>query len=120
MTKGRMLNLVVIAALIVPLVLVSGCAAVGGAEGESNFPTLLIFMALIFGIFYFISIRPQRKRQKQHQQLIDEIKRGDRVVTAGGIHGQVESISEESIVIKVESGATLRMVKNSVALKEEK
>ncbi|MBA7695468.1 hypothetical protein ES703_104096 [subsurface metagenome] len=61
----------------------------------------------------------QRKRQKEHQQLIEELKRGDRVITAGGVYGVIETVSEDSVVIKVESGATMRVAKNSVALKRE-
>ena len=82
--------------------------------------TIIVFLVLIFGIFYFLLIRPQRKRQKEHEQLVRELQRGDSVLTAGGIFGVVESISEESVVIKVESGATLRVAKGSVALKREK
>ena len=70
-------------------------------------------------IFYFLLIRPQRKRQKQQQQLMEELKRGDKVITAGGIYGVIESVSEDSIIIKVESGATMRVSKSSVALKRD-
>jgi len=69
---------------------------------------------------YSVLIRPQRKRQKEHQHLIQELKRGDRVVTAGGIYGAIESISDDSVVIKVESGATMRVAKGSVSLKRER
>jgi len=71
-------------------------------------------------MFYFLMIRPQRKRQKEQQQMIEELKRGDRVVTAGGIYGVIETVSEDSVVIKVESGATMRVALGSVALKREK
>ena len=81
---------------------------------------MAVFLVLIFGLFYFLFIRPQRKRQKEHQQLVGELKRGDNVVTAGGIYGVVESISEDSIVVKVESGTTIRVAKASVALKRER
>jgi len=81
---------------------------------------LIVFLVLIFGLFYFLFIRPQRKRQKEHQQLVQELKRGDNVVTAGGVYGVIENISEDSVVIKVESGATLRVAKGSVALKRER
>ncbi len=81
---------------------------------------LIVFLVVIFGLFYFLFIRPQRKRQKEHQQLVEELKRGDNVLTAGGIYGVIESISDDSIVVKVESGATIRVAKNSVALKRER
>jgi preprotein translocase subunit YajC len=63
-------------------------------------------------------VRPQRRRQKEHQELVAELKRGDKVITAGGIYGVVESLSEDSIVVRVESGATIRVASGSVALKQ--
>jgi len=105
--------------LLLTLVSIGGCVPPEGAEGEFDW-TWVIFLVLIFGIFYFLFIRPQRKRQKEHQQLVEELKRGDNVITAGGIYGVIESVSEESIVIKVESGTTIRVARNSVALKRER
>ncbi len=120
MRKNRILNSASIAGLVLTLALISGCAAppAGGEEGTSMLP-LLLMMALLFGVFYFIMIRPQRKRQKQHQQMMIDLKKGDKVVTAGGIYGVVESISEDNVVIKVESGATLRVLRQSVALRQQ-
>ena len=80
---------------------------------------MLLFLALLFAMFYFLIIRPQRKRQKEHQELLDSIKRGDKVITIGGIYGQIESISEDGIVIKVESGATMRLIRSGIAGKQE-
>ena len=86
----------------------------------SNIVPLILFLVLIFGMMYFFSIRPQRRRQKEHQQLVEQLKRGDKVITAGGIYGVIESISEDSVIIKVESGATMRVAKGSVSLKRER
>jgi len=80
---------------------------------------MFVFLALLFAMFYFLIIRPQRKRQKEHQGLLDSLKRGDKVITIGGIYGQVDTISEDSIVIKVESGATIRLLKGGIAAKQE-
>ncbi|OGO06212.1 MAG: preprotein translocase subunit YajC [Chloroflexi bacterium RBG_13_56_8b] len=80
---------------------------------------MIVFLVLIFAMFYFLMIRPQRKRQKEHQKMMEELKRGDRVITAGGIYGVIESVSEDSVVIKVESGTTLRLAKSSVAVIRE-
>ena len=124
MNKSKILTLALIAGLLITvLVFIGGCYPTEApAEGEGGFGnwTLIIFLVLIFAMFYFLMIRPQRRRQKEHQQLIEELKRGDRVVTAGGIYGVIESVSEDSVVIKVESGATMRVAKGSVALKREK
>ena len=120
MKKNRILNSASIAGLILTLALISGCATppAEGEEGTSMLP-LLLFMALLFGIFYFIMIRPQRKRQKEHQQMTMELKKGDKVITTGGIYGVVESISDDNVVIKVESGVTLRVLRQSVALRQQ-
>ncbi len=120
MGKNRKLNLGLVILLLLTLVSISGCVP-SGEESAAGFDWMLIvFLVVLFVLFYFLFIRPQRKRQKEHQQLVQELKRGDNVITAGGIYGVVESISEDSIVIKVESGATIRVAKDSVALKRER
>ena len=119
MEKTKILNTGLIGGLLTSIVFISGCYP-ADAEGETSIWPMLIFVALFFALMYFVMIRPQRKRQKEHQQLIDELKRGDRVVTAGGIHGTIESISEDSVIMKVESGATMRVAKGSVSLKQER
>ena len=121
MGKDKMLSLGLIVALIVTLLFMGGCVPAGEpGEPTGGFDwTIIIFLVLIFGLFYLVLIRPQRKRQKQHQQLVEELKRGDRIITAGGIHGVIESVSEDSILMRVESGATMRVAKSSVALKQD-
>ena len=117
-----MLNLrLMVGFLITLLVFIGGCvpAPEGGEEGGFDW-TIIIFLVLIFGVFYFLIIRPQRRRQKQHDELMLELKRGDKVITTGGIYGVVESLSDDSIVIKIESGATLRVARSSVAGQREK
>ena len=120
MGKNRKLNLGLVILLLLTLVSISGCVP-SGEESAAGFDWMLIvFLVVLFALFYFLFIRPQRKRQREHQQLVQELKRGDNVITAGGIYGVVENISEDSIVIKVESGATIRVAKDSVALKRER
>ena len=115
-----MLNLGLIGGLLISLVFVAGCIPTEDGEAAGFDPTIIIFLVLIFGVMYFLMIRPQRKRQKEHEQLVEELRKGDRVITAGGIHGVVESLSEDSIVLKIESGATMRVSRSSVVNKEEK
>jgi len=118
MEKIKRSKLGLIVGLLLGVVFTGGCIPEGADEGTSTI-YMIVFLVLIFGLMYFLMIRPQRKRQKEHQELIQELKRGDKVITAGGIYGVIESTSEDSIVIKVESGATMRVAKNSVALKRE-
>ncbi len=120
MTKNKMLNLGLVVLLFLALVSLGGCVP-AGEQVEGGFDwTIIIFLVFIGGIFYFLLIRPQRKRQKQHQSLMQELKNGDRVITAGGIYGRIESLSEDSAVLKIESGATIRIARGSVIGKQEK
>jgi preprotein translocase subunit YajC len=75
---------------------------------------IIVFLVVIGLLFYFFMIRPQRKRQKEHEELVGQLRGGERVITAGGIYGQVESVSQDSVILKVESGATIRVAKGSV------
>ena len=122
MKRNKILKLGLIAGLLITLVSIGGCFPTEtpeGGEGGFNW-SIIIFLILIFGVMYFLMIRPQRKRQKQHEQLVEELRRGDRVVTAGGIHGVVESLGEDSVVLKIESGATMRVTRSSVVSRREK
>ena len=76
---------------------------------------IVIFLVVIFGIFYFFTIRPQKKRRQEHEALKSGLQKGDRVITAGGIYGQIESVSQDDVVLKIESGATMRVAKSSIA-----
>ena len=120
MKRSKILSLALIVAVLATVALLGGCYP-ADAEGGGTTSTIymIVFLVLIFAMFYFLMIRPQRKRQKEHQQMMEELRKGDRVITAGGIYGVIENVSEDSIVIKVESGATLRLAKGSVALKRE-
>ena len=118
MEKNKMLNLGLIAGLLISLVFVAGCVPTG-AEGGFD-PSIIIILVLFIGMIYFLMIRPQRKRQKEHQELMQELRKGDRVVTAGGVYGQIENLSEDSVVLKVESGATMRVTRGSIAGKRSK
>ena len=65
---------------------------------------MLIFLVAIFAIMYFLMIRPRQKQQKQHEAMMQELRAGDRVIIAGGIYGQIESLGEDTAIVKIESG----------------
>ena len=108
--------------LITVLVFIGGCvpADTGGEEGGTSIMPMIIFLIVIFGLFYFVMIRPQRRKQKEHEMMVQELQKGDRVITSGGIYGTIESLSEDSIVLKVESGTTIRVARGSVVGRREK
>ncbi|HEX6221140.1 MAG TPA: preprotein translocase subunit YajC [Acidimicrobiia bacterium] len=81
-------------------------------EGTSALPSLL-FLALMVGVFYFLIIRPQRKRSQQQKELAGSLQVGDEVRTIGGIHGRVLSVDDESAVLQVEDGQ-IRVTKRAI------
>jgi preprotein translocase subunit YajC len=99
-------------------------AAAGGAGGGNPLGFLIQFLPfiLVFVIFYFLLIRPQSQRQKALQEMIKNLKRGDRVVTSGGIKGSVVDIKDESssIVLKVAENVKIEFTKQSVVSVETK
>lgn len=80
---------------------------------------IILILLLIFGVFYFLMWRPMRHREKTHDTMVADLKRGEKVITAGGLYGVVESIDEESVVLKVESGALIRITKGGVMKRQE-
>ena len=75
----------------------------GQGDGLSGMmPTLIMFAAIIV-VFYFLMIRPQKKRQKEHQNMIDALQTGDKVVTTTGMHGVIDQVNDRTIIIKVDS-----------------
>lgn len=89
-----------------------------GSEGGPSLFTSLIPILLIFVIFYFLLIRPQQKKQKQHQAMVADLRKGDKIVTNGGLYGTVFDVKENKeqyIVIKISEDVKVELVKNAVA-----
>ena len=81
-------------------------------QGASN----LILLAIIFGIMYFLLIRPQQKKLKEHQAMLEALRRGDQVVTQGGIIGKITKVKDENEVdVELSQGVTVRVVKSTIA-----
>ena len=80
-------------------------------------PVLFQFLPLIIiaVLFYFLLIRPQQKKQKEHQQLVSSVKTGDKVVTAGGIHGSVANVKDSTFLVKVAENVKIEFDKSSIA-----
>lgn len=79
---------------------------------------------LLFGgiaiIFYFFMIRPQQKKQKDQKNFISEIKKGDRIVTIGGVHGRIAELDDETVTIDVEKGAKIKFERSAISLEASK
>lgn len=80
----------------------------------SPWGSFLPMMLIMFAIIYFLMIRPEQKKQKKRREMLSELKKGDRVVTAGGIHGTVGNVKEDSIMVKVADNVVLEFAKASV------
>ena len=87
----------------------AGQAAAGGSQ--MGFWLMII---LLFGVMYFFMIRPQRKQQKELEAFRSSLKKGDKVVTTGGIYGTVDEITDRTVLIKVDGDVKLRVDKNSI------
>lgn len=73
-----------------------------------------IFIGVIFVLFYFLLIRPQTKRQKEHRQMVEGLKKGDEIVTQGGILGRIEKVDEQFLTLDVGNGQKLTLQRHAV------
>lgn len=86
----------------------------GGDGGGSMISTLLMF-GLIIVIFYFMIIRPQSKRQKERQKMLDAMKKGDKVVTSGGIHGKIIAMEDKTVLVEIADNIKVKVEKSAVS-----
>lgn len=91
-----------------------GAPGGAGAQGGSG-ASGLIMMVVIFVIFYFILIRPQQKKMKEHKKMVEELKKGDEIITSGGIYGTVEGVTPDTLTIKIAEGTKVKVTRSSVA-----
>ena len=85
----------------------------GGQGGGSMISTLIMFGA-IFAIFYFMIIRPQQKRAKEREKLLENIQKGDKVVTNGGLHGVIAGIDEKTVLLQVGDNVKLKFERSAI------
>jgi len=77
--------------------------------------SLIVPTMLIIGIMYFLMIRPQQKRLKEHRDMVDSIRRGDTVVTSGGIIGKVAKVDENELQVEIADGVKIKVVRSTVS-----
>ncbi|MBL0741578.1 preprotein translocase subunit YajC [Chryseolinea lacunae] len=82
-------------------------------------PQLLVFAGIII-VFYFFMIRPQQKKAKDQKKFIDEIKKGDYIVTIGGAHGYIAEIDSETFILEVEKGGRIKFNRSAISLEATK
>ena len=125
MRKTKILSLGIVLALLGLLLAVSSCypAATTNADGTTASSStsifyMLGFIVILFGLMYFFTIRPQRKKQQEAQKMLQALQKGDKVITNAGIYGQIENIYEDSFLLKTDSGSTIRVAKWAVVGKQ--
>lgn len=92
-------------------------APAGG--GGFNMQSLILFGGIAI-IFYFFMIRPQQKKQKDQKNFINDIKKGDRIVTIGGVHGRISELDDETVTLDVEKGAKIKFERSAISLEATK
>jgi preprotein translocase subunit YajC len=94
----------------------------GGGAQPGGFQSLvsLLPIVLIFVVFWFFMIRPQNKQRKETQRMLSELKKGDKVVTIGGVHGVIQSVRENSVILKVDEDCKIEFSRSAIASMKEK
>ena len=89
----------------------------GGAAGQGAQGGLGPFIPLIlmFVVFYFLLIRPQQKKQKQHREMIGNLKKGDRIITAGGLHGRITGVSDQTLTVEIAEKVRVKVNRGNVS-----
>ena len=89
----------------------------GGSSASSggSMTTSLVTFALVIGIFYFLIIRPQNKKQKETKAMIEAVKKNDKIETIGGIRGTVHSVKDETVIVKVDEECKMEFKKSAIA-----
>lgn len=80
---------------------------------------MIIVLVVLFALMYFFMIRPRQKQQKQHEEMTEHLSIGDRVIAAGGIYGQIDSVGEDTVILRIESGATMKVARSSILGKQD-
>ena len=86
----------------------------GGGSSLGNYTTIIILVVFV-GIFYFLLIRPQQKQKRAHDQLISSVRKGNQVMTAGGLFGTVTRVKEDYVMIEIAKKTEVKLLRNSIA-----
>ncbi|MBU0513939.1 MAG: preprotein translocase subunit YajC [Proteobacteria bacterium] len=96
----------------------AGCPGQGGAGGKGGSGgglMMLLPLILMFAIFYFLLIRPQQKKTKAHRALLGALKRGDRVVTSGGLHGRITGLDDQVVVMEISEKVRVKVNRGAIS-----
>jgi preprotein translocase subunit YajC len=99
---------------MVNLAYAMGAGGAGGAGGSGGLGAFLPLI-IIFAIFYFLLIRPQQKKAKQHKQLLSELRKGDKVISSGGLHGVITGMSDEVLTVEISPKVRVKISRGSIS-----
>jgi preprotein translocase subunit YajC len=102
---------------VLPLLL--GAPQGAGSGGSGSLISTFLPFVLIIGIFYFLIIRPQNKKQKETQRMLSALKKGDKIITVGGVHGVISTVRESSVVVKVDDNTKIEFSRSAIATVSE-
>jgi preprotein translocase subunit YajC len=88
-----------------------------GAQ-QQGWLTAAIYLGVFMAIFYVFIIMPRKKQEKKHKEVMDSLKRGEKVVTIGGLKGEIAKVKEDTVLIKINESTELEFIKNAVAYKD--
>ncbi|MCL5021029.1 MAG: preprotein translocase subunit YajC [Bacteroidetes bacterium] len=94
--------------------LIALMAPQGGGDAGGGMISTVVMFALIIFIFYFMIIRPQSKRQKERQKMLDAMKKGDKVVTNGGIHGRIVGMEDKTVLLEIAENIKIKVEKSAI------
>jgi len=84
-------------------------------DAGGGFASTIIMFALIILIFYFMILRPQKKRQKEREQMLNSVKKGDKIITIGGLHGTVVGVEEKTILVQAADNVKLKFERSAIS-----
>ena len=87
-----------------------------GQGGQGGGFSAIVPLILMFAIFYFLLIRPQQKKAKEHREMVNNLKKGDRVITSGGIHGRVTSLDEGTVMVEIADKIKVKVLRGNISV----
>ena len=86
-----------------------------GQAAAQSWTSSLLFLVAFFAIFYFLIILPRKKQEKKHNEMVQNLRVHDRIVTIGGLHGEIKKLKEKTLIMKVSENADIEILKSAVA-----
>lgn len=93
----------------------AGSPGGGTGGGQASWYSTLVPLLVIFAIFYFLMIRPQQKQQKKHREMLSAMRKGDKVITRGGMHGTIYGIADNIVTLEVAENVKIKFSREAVA-----